>query len=360
MKELTQKARPKLVSWSIAFIFLLTGLLAACGDNTVTSQGAASSTLTGTVRLGFFPNLTHAQALVGIGNGTFASSLGSGVNLTTTPFNAGPAAVEALLAGEIDMTYIGPNPAINAYTKTKGGGVRVIAGAASGGVSFIVRPDSNITTARDLDGKKIASPQLGNTQDVALRAYIKRAGLETKDKGGTVEVVPTDNANILNLFENKQIDGAWVPEPWATRLIVEKNGKLFLDERTLWPDGKFVITHLLVSTKFLNDHPDLVKAVLTAHVQITQDIKKDPAAAKKVINEQLKALTGKPLPDRVLEDSFGKLEILLDPLKSSLLKSADSAFQLGFLGKEKPNLDGLYDLKILNSLLQEKGLATFQ
>ena len=393
MKLMQRKAKLGVTSGLFVSVFLLTLLLAACGDNTATTlpatttaattttsgattttaSGAATTTtsattaavattkpLQGTVRLGFFPNLTHAQALVGIGNGTFASSLGSGVKLVTTPFNAGPAAIEALLAGEIDMTYVGPNPAINAYTKTKGEGVRIIAGAASGGVSFIVRPDSNINTAKDMDGKKIATPQLGNTQDVALRAYIKQAGLETKENGGTVEVVPTDNANILTLFENKQIDGAWVPEPWATRLIVEKKGKLFLDERTLWPDGKFVITLLLVNTKFMNDNPDLVKAVLAAHIQVTQDIQKNPAAAKKVINDQLKALSGKPLPDQVLEDSFPKLEILLDPLKSSLLKSADSAFQLGFLGKTKPNLDGLYDLKILNSLLQEKGLATIQ
>lgn len=345
-------------------------LLAGCGDNTATPAPATTSSassnnaeskpgqLQGTLRLGFFSNLTHPQALVGIGNGTFAAALGSGVKLETKPFNAGPAAVEALLAGEIDMTYIGPNPAINAYVKTKGQGVRVIAGAASGGVSFVVRPDSNINSAKDLDGKKIASPQLGNTQDVALRNYIKQAGLETKEKGGTVEVVPTDNANILTLFENKQIDGAWVPEPWATRLVVEKKGRVLLDERTLWPEGRFVITHILVSTKFLNEKPELVKAFLSAHLQATQELQKNPVAAKKVINDQLKLLTGKPLPDQVLDDSFSKMEILLDPLKGSLLKSADSAFELGFLGKERPNLDNLYDLRILNSLLTEKGLPT--
>jgi NitT/TauT family transport system substrate-binding protein len=353
-------------------------LLVACGDATATTAPAATTAssattaaaasttdsgknntaLQGTIRFGFFPNLTHPQALVGIGNGTFASVLGSGVKLEPKPFNAGPAAVEALLAGEIDLTYIGPNPAINAYVKTKGQGVKVIAGAASGGVSFVVRPDANINSPKDLDGKKIATPQLGNTQDVALRAYIKQAGLETKEKGGTVEVIPTDNPNILQLFQNKQIDGAWVPEPWASRLVVEQKGKVFLDERTLWPEGKFVITHILVSTKFLNEKPELVRAFLAAHVQITQDIQKNPAAAKKTINDQLKVLSGKGLDEQVLNDSFGKIELLLDPLKGSLLKSADSAFDLGFLGKERPNLDGLYDLKLLNSVLTEKGLPT--
>jgi NitT/TauT family transport system substrate-binding protein len=353
---------------------LITGLLigsfilTACGDaatntpaNRAATSGAATTQTTalqGTVRLGFFPNLTHAQALVGLGNNTFATALGNGVKLETKPFNAGPAAIEALLAGELDITYIGPNPAINAYVRTKGQSVRIIGGSASGGVSFIVRPEANINEARDLDGKKIATPQLGNTQDVALRKYIKEAGLKTKEQGGTVEVIPTENPNILQLFENKQIDGAWVPEPWATRLILEKKGKLFLDERTIWPDGKFVITHLLVSTKFLNEKPELVKAILSAHIQITQDIQKNPAAAKKVINDQLKALGSSPLPDAVIDASLPRIEFLIDPLRSSLLKSAESAFDLGFLGKERPDLANLYDLKLLNSVLSEKGLPT--
>jgi NitT/TauT family transport system substrate-binding protein len=344
-------------------------ILTACGDaatNTTTpakTTGATTGTtagqntaLQGTVRLGFFPNLTHAQALVGLGNNTFATALGSGVKLEPKPFNAGPAAIEALLAGELDLTYIGPNPAINAYVKTKGQSVRIIAGSASGGVSFIVRPESNITSAKDLDGKKIATPQLGNTQDVALRKYINEAGLKSKEQGGTVEVIPTENPNILQLFENKQIDGAWVPEPWATRLIVEKKGKLFLDERTIWPDGRFVITHLLVSTKFLTEKPELVKAVLSAHLQITQDIQKNPAGFKKVINDQLKALGSAALPDAIIDASLPRIEFLIDPLRSSLLKSADGAFDLGFLGKERPNLENLYDLKLLNALLTEKGL----
>ncbi|MEI6045603.1 MAG: ABC transporter substrate-binding protein [Chloroflexota bacterium] len=358
----------------ILSLLSLSALLVACGDSSPTTSAvattaAASGTtaaatsnpkLQGTIRLGFFPNLTHPQALIGIANGTFAAALGSGVKLETTPFNAGPAATEALLAGQIDLTYIGPNPSINAYIKTKGESVRIIAGAASGGVSFVVRPDSNINAAKDLDGKKIATPQLGNTQDVALRAYIKQAGLETKEKGGTVEVIPTDNANILQLFANKQIDGAWVPEPWATRLVLESKGRVFLDERTLWPDGKFIITNILVSTKFLNEKPELVKAFLAAHVQITQDILKDPTAAKKTLNTQLKTLTGNALPDQVLDESFGKIELSLDPLKSTLLKSATSAFDAGFLGKERPNLDGLYDLTLFNAVLAEKGLPTIK
>jgi NitT/TauT family transport system substrate-binding protein len=389
----TRKFRSVTSLSAIILLLIATILLNACGDQTATSAATTSTAATtsiattttntttgttssaatgtsaatttgtlaaGTVRLGYFPNLTHPQALVGLANGTFAAKLGSNVKLDAKSFNAGPAAVEALLAGDIDMTYVGPNPAINAYIKTKGQGVRIIAGAASGGVSFVVRPDSNINTAKDLANKKLATPQLGNTQDVALRNYLVQNGLQSTDKGGNVQIVPTDNANILQLFANKQIDGAWVPEPWATRLVVEDKGRVFLDERSLWPDGKFVITVLLVNTKFLNARPDLVKAVLDANLQITQDIQKDPIAAKKAINDQLKTLTGKALAPEVLAGSFDKMQVLYDPLKDSLVKSADAAFAAGFLGKDKPNLDNLYDLKILNSLLTEKGLPTIQ
>lgn len=358
----------KLGILALLLLLITIGVLAACGNTTpanipattsaATINASSGARLQGTIRLGFFPNLTHAQALVGIGSGAFAQALGSDVKLETTAFNAGPAEMEALLAGDIDIGYVGPNPPINSYIKSKGQSVRIIAGAASGGVSLVVRPDSNINTAKDLAGKKIATPQLGNTQDVALRSYIKQNGLETTDKGGNVEVVPTDNANILQLFANKQIDGAWVPEPWATRLVVESKGRVFLDESSLWPDGKFIITLIAVNTKFLNEKPALVKAFLAAHLQVTQTIQKDPVTAKQVINDQLKALSGKALAPEILNASFDKIQLVTDPLKSSALKAANDAYAAGFLGKDKPNLDNLFDLKILNSLLTEKGLPT--
>ena len=176
-----------------------------------TTSAASNANLTGTIRIGYFPNETHPQALIGLANGTFQKALGPNVKLVATSFNAGPAATEALLAGQIDLSYLGPNPAINAYVKTNGAGVRIIAGAASGGVEFIVRADETINGPKDLAGKKLASPQLGNTQDVALRSYLNKNGLKTTEQGGDVQVVPSDNATILQLFKNKQIDGAWVP-----------------------------------------------------------------------------------------------------------------------------------------------------
>jgi len=308
-----------------------------------------------TMRVGYFPNITHSQALVGVARGDFQKALGSNVNLDVKIFNAGPSVIEALFAGQIDLSYIGPNPAINGYVQSKGEALRVIAGATSGGAAFVVRPDANIAKPEDLAGKKIASPQLGNTQDVALRAYLAEHGLKVAEKGGNVQVTPTDNPLILDLFRQKQIDGAWVPEPWASRLIVDGGGRLFLDERDLWPGGDFVTANIIVSTKFLKEHPDLVKAWLRAHVEVTQWELANPDQAKQISNDEIKRLTGKALAKEVLDGAWSRMRITYDPISVSLFKSADAAYTAGFL-KEKPNLSGIYDLKLLNEVLKEKGL----
>ena len=213
----------------VVLLALLTLTLIACSSNTSSSNGGSASV---TVRLGYFPNLTHAVALVGVARGTFQKALGTNVTLQTKMFTAGPAEIEALFANDIDIGYVGPSPATNGYVKSNGQALRIIAGAASGGALLIVRPQSNIKSASDLAGKKIADPQQGGTQDVALRYYLLTHGLKPADKGGNVQIVPTDNPTILTLFKQGQIDGAWVPEPWATRLVVEGNGKVFLDERS--------------------------------------------------------------------------------------------------------------------------------
>jgi len=310
-----------------------------------------------TMRVGYFPNITHSQALVGVARGDFQKALGSNVTLDVKIFNAGPSVIEALFAGQIDLSYIGPNPAINGYVQSKGEALRVIAGATSGGAAFIVRPDANIAKPEDLAGKKVASPQLGNTQDVALRAYLAEHGLKVIEKGGSVQVTPTDNPQILDLFRQKQIDGAWVPEPWASRLIVDGGGKLFLDERDLWPGGDFVTANIIVSTKFLKEHPDLVQAWLRTHVEVTQWELANPDQAKQISNDEIKRLTGKALAKEVLDGAWSRMRITYDPISASLFKSADAAYTAGFL-KEKPDLSSIYDLKLLNDVLKEKGLPS--
>ncbi len=306
-----------------------------------------------TIRVGAFPNLTHSQAMVGKANGFFERALGPGVKLEWKTFNAGPAAIEALFAGAIDMTYIGPNPAIQGYVRSNGEALRIIAGATSGGASLVVRSDSGIEKPGDFHGRKVASPQQGNTQDVALRAWLRAHGMKSLDKGGDVQVIPMANPDQLTLFLKKELDAAWAPEPWATRLIREGNGRLFLDERELWPQGQFVTCHLIVSTKFLDDNPELVKKWLRAHVELTEWINGHLPEAKKILNQQVQAETGKALPASELDEAFGRLQVTYDPLRSSLITAAKSSFDAGFLGRQMPDLSDLYDLTLLNKVLAE-------
>lgn len=310
-----------------------------------------------TVRLAYFPNFTHAIGLVGVHTGNIQRALGEPNRLDVKSFNAGPALVEALLAGEIDIGYVGPNPAINGYVKSKGEALRIIAGASSGGALFVLRPESGIAAPKDLSGKTFASPQLGGTQDVALRYYLRQNGLKTDTEGGTVRIIPTANADILTLFKQGRIDGAWVPEPWATRLIQEGGGKVFVDERSLWPEGKFVTTLVVVSAKFLKTRPDLVKQFLRAHVEAAQFVASNPADAKKITNDEIARITSAGLPAVVIDQAFTNVAFTWDPYPKTLLEAANAAFALGFLGDTKPDLSGIFDLTLLNEVLAEKGLA---
>jgi len=312
------------------------------------------------IHVGAFPNITHAQAMVGKANGWFEKRMGPKVTIDWKTFNAGPSAIEALFAGAIDMTYIGPNPAITGYVRSNGEALRIVAGATSGGAALVVRNDSGIQKPEDFHGKKVASPQMGNTQDVALRAWLIAHGMKSTEKGGDVQVIPLANPDQLTLFMKKDLDAAWAPEPWATRLIREGNGRLFLDERELWPNGQFVTAHLIVRTQFLKEHPDLVKDWIRAHVEVTDWIGAHLPEAKKLLNQQIQKETGKPLADALLNDAFGRMTSTYDPLRASLMTAAKSAFDAGFLGRQMPDLSNLYDLSLLNQVLAEKGKKAIQ
>lgn len=309
----------------------------------------------GVLNVGYFPNITHSQALVGMEKGLFKEHL-KGVQMRTYVFNAGPSAIEAMFAGKLDITYIGPSPTINGYVKSGGQALKVVAGANSGGAVFVVRDGSGINSVGDLNGKKLASPQLGNTQDVALRHYLKANGLKTKEDGGSIEVVNVPNADIMTLFKKGELDGAWVPEPWGARLIHEQGARMFLDERDIWPGGAFVTANIIVSTRLLQQRPQVVREFLEAHVEATQWINANPAEARNVVNAQLEKLTGKALTDEVLTESFGRQNVTWDPVRSSLFTYSDWAYDLGFLGGSNPDLKGLYALGPLNEVLKEKGL----
>jgi NitT/TauT family transport system substrate-binding protein len=337
-------------------LLLVTGL-AACLAASVSSWAQGNIT---TIRVGAFPNITHSQAMVGKATGFFEKALGPGVKIEWKTFNAGPAAVEALFAGAIDMTYVGPNPAIQGYVRSNGEALRIVAGATSGGAALVVRNDSGIQKPEDFHGKKVASPQQGNTQDVALRAWLLAHGLKSIDKGGDVQVLPMANPDQLTLFLKKELDAAWAPEPWATRLIREGNGRLFLDERELWPQGQFITCHLVASTKFLHDNPELVKKWIRAHVDLTDWINGHLPEAKKALNQQIQAETGKALPPAELDEAFARLQVTYDPLRPTLLTAAKSAFDAGFLGRQMPDLSRLYDLTLLNQVLAEEKKKAIQ
>ncbi len=312
------------------------------------------------IRVGYFPNITHSQAVIGIANGAFQKELGNDVKIDVKIFNAGPSAIEAMFAGELDLTYIGPNPAINGYVKSKGSALKIVAGATSGGAGLVVREDSGIQKIGDFHNRKIASPQLGNTQDVALRGWLKTNGFTLRERGGDVQVIPIANPDQLTLFLKKEIDGAWTVEPWVSRLIKEGHGRLYLNERSIWPNGEFVTAHIIVSQKFMREHRDLVKKWVACHVDLTGWINQNLPEAKGILNEELKRITGKALPADVLDEAFARLKVTYDPIQNSLFTSARWAFEQGFLGKEFPDLSGIYDLTVLNEVLREKGLENIE
>ena len=333
-------------SWHRIVIVVALGLIsAACAG-----KPAAGGTVD--LRLGYFPNLTHATAIFGVDQGIFARDLGSNVHLKTSIFTAGPEEVTALFSGALDAAYMGPNPAINAYVKSGGQAIRIISGATSGGAFLVVKP--SITSASDLKGKTIAAPQLGNTQDVALRNWLKSKGLNTTTAGGgDVKITDQDNAQSLDTFKQGKIDGAWVPEPWASRLVIDGGGKVLVDERDLWPGGKYVTTQLVVRTAFLQQHPDVVENLLKGQVEANAFLNNNSAQAKQIVGAGIEKLTGKALTPAVLDRAWSDLTFTNDPIASSLRQSAAASLALGFINSS--DLANIYDLTLLNKVLTAQG-----
>ncbi|MET0854198.1 MAG: ABC transporter substrate-binding protein [Microterricola sp.] len=337
-------------TFGIASIGLLVTMLSGCatpaGD--VPATGPAEE-----LRLGYFDNVTHAPALVGLEKGFFEEELGD-TTLTPQIFSAGPATIEALSAGAIDAAYIGPNPAVNSFVASGGQSLRIVAGAASGGAALVVRP--GIDSAADLAGTTLATPQLGNTQDVALRNWLSAEGYETSTTGGgDVAITPTENAQTLALFQSGQIDGAWLPEPWVSRLVLDAGAQVLVDEASLWEDGAFPTTVLAVRAEFLAEHPDAVEALLAGHAQSVAWLNENPSEAGAVINAKLAADTGKSLSDPVIERALEHVTFTTDPLAATfpvLLKAGVDA------GTAKAgDINGLFDLAALNAVLSAAGAA---
>jgi NitT/TauT family transport system substrate-binding protein len=321
--------------------------LAGCGQD-----GSSPASEARVLRLGYFANVTHAPAIVALEQGFLSETLGPDVKLELRTFNAGPEAVEAIFSDALDIAYIGPNPAINAFAQSGGEAIRIVAGATSGGASLVVDP--KISSPAQLKGTKLATPQRGNTQDVALRAWLRENGLSSDlEGGGDVSILPQPNAQTLETLRAGEIQGAWVPEPWASRLVLEGGGAVLVDERTLWPDGRFVTTHVMVRTAFLKQQPEIVAGFLRAHVRAVDLLNAEPARTREIVNAAIGRLTGKALPPEVIERAWAALVFTVDPIASSLRKSAEDAAAVGLLDAVK--LDGIYDLAALNAILVAAG-----
>jgi len=326
-------------------------LAAGCASSATGASNSGSSPVV--LRLGFLANITHEPALVGIAKGFFTKDLGKNVTLKTTVFSTGTEETTALLAGQLDAAYVGPNPALNAWQKSNGTAIKIISGAASGGASLVVK--KGITSAAQLKGKSLATPSLGNTQDVALRYWLKQHGLNTTPTGGgdvAIKPIKPNSAAVLE-FASKQIDGGWEPEPYATEMVLD-GGTRLVNEASLWPGGNFVTTNLVVSQSFLKAHPSAVNGLLKGQIAANSYINANSSAAASAANAELTKLLGKGLKPNVLAAALPYIHFTNDPIASSLAADAQHAVAVGLLTPVK-NLPGIYDLGPLNALLKADG-----
>lgn len=357
----SKRRRPLEIALAVGLVLLIgIGATVASGVSKNSGNGAAAAAgaakdqgPAAELRLGYFGNITHGPALVGVSQGVIAKDLG-GTALSTQVFSAGPAAIEALSAGAIDAAYIGPNPAINSFVQSQGESIRIIAGAAAGGAQLVVQP--GITSAADLRGKTLSTPQLGGTQDVALRAWLRKEGFQTTPDGsGDVAINPTDNGQTLKLFQDGKLDGAWLPEPWASRLVLQAGASVLVDEKDLWDGsltgkpGEFPTTVLIVNKTFAAEHPATVKALLTAHTESVDWLNTAPAADRTaVLNAALKDAAGAELKPDVIDRALQNIVFTVDPLAGTYRKLLQDGVDAG---TTKPaELDGILDLTILNAI----------
>lgn len=300
------------------------------------------------IRVGHFPNVTHAPALIGRAQGYFEKAFEGKTAIDWKIFNAGSLAIEALFAGEIDILYTGPNPAVNGFVRSKGEALRIIAGVASGGSAFVVREDSGIERFEDIRGKRISIPLIGNSQDVALRHLMREKGLKSRSEGGDIDVFRIASGDQITVMAKGEIDGIWTVEPWVSRLVEEAKGKILFEEKELWKGGRYAAALLVVRKKFLEENGGIVQKWVKTHEELVEWMNQHPEEAKRILNEELKKETGHALPENYLEQSLNRITFTVDPMIDSVKESAERAYEIGYLGREKIDLAPLYDLSFLN------------
>jgi len=305
------------------------------------------------IRISYFPNIGHAIPIVGIEKGFFQESIGDQTTIETRVFDSGPQAIESLFANSIDVAYVGPGPAINGFLNSENHNVKILAGAASGGASFIVHPNSEINSVSDFAGKKIAAPQIGNTQDVSLRNYLSENGLKPAEKGGSVIVYNISNPDIYTLFVKGDIDGAWVAEPWATILETELGGKRLFHEEELWPNKEFASVLLIGNVNYIEKNPTIITNFLQSHHETVTWINTNPVETRIIFNDFLNSYLGQPLSDDVVDIALSNLEITADPKPDSVFSFAEKADALGYLGRNGYDLSGIFLYFDINSIVEE-------
>jgi NitT/TauT family transport system substrate-binding protein len=337
--------RSRVLATTLAAAALAAGLVSCSrAASTAPAQAPAQAPAT-EVRVGYFPNVTHAPALIGVKKDFFKQQLGT-TKLTTQAFNAGPEEVTALLGNSLDVGFIGSGPAINAFTKSQGS-IQLVSGAVSGGAQLVVKP--GITSPEQLKGKNIATPSLGNTQDVALKKWLADNKLTDQ-----VKITNLDNPKTLDAFKTGQVDGGWLPEPWASRLVLDAGATVFLDEKSLWPNGKFPSTVMIVRGGFLQQHPDTVRALIKGEAAAIDWATANQAEARTVVNNSLKELAGSTLSQAVLDRSFQGIELTLDPISAEFSQLAKDSVTAGIV-KTPADLKGFADFGPLNEVLKASG-----
>jgi len=308
------------------------------------------------IRVAYFPNIGHIVPIVGLEKGFFSDNFDYEIKIERKLFDNGPQVIESIFANSIDVAYVGPGPAINGFLKSENNGIKILAGAASGGVSFIVHPDSEINSIDDFAGKRIAAPQIGNTQDVSLRHLMSENGLKPAEKGGSVYVLNIANPDIYTLFVKGDIDAAWVTEPWATILVQELGGTRLFYEEDLWPEKQFASVLLIARSEFMNEHPEIITNWINSHTQTVEWVNDNPNESQLIFNQFLKNTFGKPLPDQIVSEAFSNLEITSDPIAESIQIFASRADSLGYLGRDGYSLEGIFYDSELNAKLVETDL----
>ena len=294
------------------------------------------------IRVAFFPSIVHAVPIIGMETQTFANNLNDDLDIEVKIFDSGPQVIESIFSNSVDIAYVGPGPVINGFLKSDGNDLKILAGAASGGASFVIQKNSGLELIKNYSGKRVAAPQISNTQDVSLRHYLAENGLKSAEKGGDVFVLNIANPDIYTLFAKGDIDGAWVPEPWATMLVEELDGIRLFDENEFWPENKFSSVLLIGRSDYIEKNPEIIKKWINANEKTVQWINNHPDESKKLYNEFLKSYMGRTLPENIVEKSFSNIIITSEPLENSVYTFAERADALGYLGRDGYTLDGIF------------------